>query len=179
MQRVMIMGQPGSGKSTLARHLGQATGLPVFHMDQIHWEPGWIERRQAESVALAQGVEARDQWIFEGGLSQTYASRAARADVIIWLDFPLGLRFWRVVRRTLTGLGRNRPDLPRDCPERPSTGTLVFWWYIWTSRHSGRRRIAHAVAEAPPGTPVFQVQSLAEVRQCLDRVSSANDTQSA
>ncbi|MEL6615862.1 MAG: AAA family ATPase, partial [Bacteroidota bacterium] len=33
MQRVMIVGGPGAGKSTLARRLGEATGLPVIHID--------------------------------------------------------------------------------------------------------------------------------------------------
>ena len=40
MQRVMIIGQPGSGKSTLAREMGKHTGLPVIHIDTIHWQPG-------------------------------------------------------------------------------------------------------------------------------------------
>ena len=48
MQRVMIVGQPGSGKSTLARRLGQLTGIPVVHIDTIHWQPGWVERSAAE-----------------------------------------------------------------------------------------------------------------------------------
>lgn len=42
MQRVMIIGQPGSGKSTLAREMGKHTGLPVVHIDTIHWQPGWV-----------------------------------------------------------------------------------------------------------------------------------------
>jgi adenylate kinase family enzyme len=40
MQRIMIIGRPGSGKSTLARELGRITGLPLVHIDHIHWEPG-------------------------------------------------------------------------------------------------------------------------------------------
>lgn len=44
MQRVMIIGQPASGKSTLARQMGDLTGLPVFHIDHIHWKPEWVAR---------------------------------------------------------------------------------------------------------------------------------------
>ena len=54
MQRVMILGQPGSGKSTLAQKLGACTGLPVFHIDNIHWSPGWVERPSDEKTASAQ-----------------------------------------------------------------------------------------------------------------------------
>ncbi len=53
MQRVMIVGGPGSGKSTLARRLGANTGLPVFHMDHTHWQPGWIEREDSFLLANA------------------------------------------------------------------------------------------------------------------------------
>ena len=40
MERVMIIGCGGAGKSTLARKLGEKTGLPVVHLDQIWWAPG-------------------------------------------------------------------------------------------------------------------------------------------
>ena len=101
MKRVMIIGQPGSGKSTLARFLGERTGLPVVHIDKIHWKPGWNEREKEEKTALCQAVHARDRWIFEGGHSVTWEERRARCDTLIWLDFPLWLRVWRVVWRTL------------------------------------------------------------------------------
>ena len=114
----MVIGGPGSGKSTLARNLGQVTGLPVHHMDRIHWMPGWVERTKADKVPLARAIEAQEAWIFEGGLSATFAERAARADRIIWLDLPSPVRLWRVIKRIAGGYGRTRPDLPADCPER-------------------------------------------------------------
>lgn len=46
LKRIMIIGQPGSGKSTLAKLLGEITGLPVVHIDTIHWQTGWVERSQ-------------------------------------------------------------------------------------------------------------------------------------
>ncbi len=120
LRRTMIVGQPGSGKSTLARALGQRTGLPVVHIDHIHWMPGWVERDRAGKTRLCHEVEARETWIFEGGHSATWANRLARAGLLIWLDLPLPLRFWRVIRRTLAWHGRNRPDLARGLPRRVS-----------------------------------------------------------
>ena len=93
MQRVMIVGQPGSGKSTLARKLGQRTGLPVIHIDTIHWQPGWVERSWDEKTRLCHEVEARECWIFEGGHSATWDNRVARADLLIWIDRSAALRF--------------------------------------------------------------------------------------
>ncbi|MDR5652077.1 AAA family ATPase [Ruixingdingia sedimenti] len=167
MKRVMIMGQPGSGKSTLARRMGDITGLPVFHMDHIHWQPGWRERPLPEKIALARAIEAQERWIFEGGLSSTYASRAARADLIVWLDVPVGLRLWRVTRRCLTGLGRTRPDLPENCPEtlRNLPG---FWRFIWDTRHTATASISQALAAAPPGVSKIRLTRLTEVRAFLD-----------
>lgn len=138
MQRVMIIGQPGSGKSTLARNLGAVTGLPVYHMDQIHWMPGWIERSQDEKLRLAREVFALDRWIFEGGFSLTWPERLARADTLIWLDSNWPVRSWRVFLRTLGGYGRSRPDLPENCPERFSA---EFYKWIWDTRHTGRARM--------------------------------------
>ncbi|MGL4238886.1 AAA family ATPase [Tabrizicola sp.] len=167
MQRVMIVGQPGSGKSTLARMLGDRTGLPVFHMDHIHWQAGWVERPRAEKIRLALEVEAQERWIFEGGLSSTYANRISRADTLIWLDLPVGLRLWRVVKRSVRYLGQVRPDLPEGCPERLGPETLPFWRYIWRTRATARERIRALVAGAPSDLTVIHLCGRAEVRDFL------------
>lgn len=67
MQRIMIVGKPGSGKSTLAREMGAGTGLPVVHIDHIHWQTGWVERSHEEKTRLCREVEAAEAWVFEGG----------------------------------------------------------------------------------------------------------------
>lgn len=47
MQRVMIIGQP----VRKVRWLSDGhTGLPVIHIDTIHWQPGWVERNTDEKT---------------------------------------------------------------------------------------------------------------------------------
>ena len=143
--RIMIIGAPGSGKSTLARDLAAITGLPVFHMDHIHWKPGWVERPKTEKIPLARDVEERPKWIFEGGLSATYETRAKRADLIVWLDFPVTTRLWRVFKRWVEFRGGHvRPDLPDNCPERLDP---EFLWFIVSTFRRTKARIMRLLAD--------------------------------
>ncbi len=169
MKRVMVVGGPGSGKSTLATALGGATGLPVFHMDMIHWMPGWVERSKPEKVEMVTRIENSDEWILEGGMSVTYDNRSARADTLIWLDLPLPLRLFRVIRRRWTFRGgQTRPDLPDGCPEKLD---WEFLHWILTTGPSTRRKIAETVAGAPHLT-VYHLRSRKAVARLLDNLGT-------
>ncbi|MBC3256572.1 AAA family ATPase [Pseudomonas paralactis] len=163
MRRVMIVGQPGSGKSTLARKLGQCTGLPVVHIDTIHWQPGWIERSRAAKTQLCLEVEARECWIFEGGHSSTWDNRLGRADLLIWIDRSATLRFWRVLRRTLLRRGQARPDLPENCPERLAN-LPEFFRFMWQTKKSARVQMRQLVEAAPPTCRVVHLRSNRDTR---------------
>ena len=146
MKRVMVVGGPGSGKSTFAFALGDITGLPVFHTDRIFHLPGWIQRDRSETITLAGEIEAKAQWVFEGGVSATYANRCARADTIIWLDLPVTLRLRRIVKRWRQYRGQTRPEMADGCPEQLAPDFLAF---IIRTRNSAREPIAQAIADAP------------------------------
>ncbi len=154
----MIVGQPGAGKSTLARKLGECTGLPVIHIDTIHWQPGWIERSRDEKTRLCHEVEASDRWIFEGGHSATWSNRIARADLLIWIDRAAPLRFWRVFIRALWYRRRSRPDLPNDCPELLAN-LPEFFGFMWRTNKSARAKLEQLVATAPAGCRVVCLRS--------------------
>jgi len=164
MQRVMIVGGPGSGKSTLARILGEKTGLPIYHMDHIHWKPYWVERTAAEKEPLVAAVHARDTWIFEGGHSRTYPERLARADTLIWLDIGITLRLWRIIRRNLWDLGHTRPDMTENCPERLGSESLKFWRWTWDTRHYQRAKHLAIVNDPTVHLTVHHLTSLCAVR---------------
>lgn len=169
MRRVMVVGGPGSGKTTFAGELGAATGLPVVHMDRIHWLPGWIERSRDEKDRLASEVHARPAWIFEGGHSRTYPERLARADTMIWLDVPVALRLLRVLRRAARWYGTTRPDLPENCPERFDLGFLAF---ILRSRRRSRARLAAIAADPPPHLAVYHLRGVRDTRRFLASLAS-------
>lgn len=91
MRRVLVMGPPGSGKSTFARGLGAARGLPVMHLDQAYWRPGWIEAPPEAFREAIEGMAAGPAWIIEGNytsLALALAPRLAAADTVVVLDVP-------------------------------------------------------------------------------------------
>ena len=166
MKRIMVIGGPGSGKSTLARALGDATGLPVYHMDHIHHLPGWVQRPTEERIAMATAVAEREKWIFEGGLSATYEARSARADLLIHLDLPVLVRLWRVAKRIWRYRGTVRPDMADGCPE--DLHWDFIWWIIKTARPNALRDRALAATRAD-GTTVT-LTSQREIDRFLLRV---------
>lgn len=134
----MVIGGSGSGKSTFARQLGEVMLLPVVHLDQLNWRPGWVQTERDEAANLAREAASQESWIIEGNYSITFAERIARADTIIFLDFPARTRVWRVLVRMFKFRGQTRPDLPTGCPERVD---LTFLPWVWGySKRGGRAR---------------------------------------
>jgi adenylate kinase family enzyme len=135
MQRILIIGAPGSGKSTLARVMGVRLGLPVIHLDAEYWRPGWVEPAKDEWAAQVAMLAAREAWVMDGNYSGSWDLRLTRAEAIVWLDLPRRVYLTRTLVRTFGSLGRVRPDLAPDCPER------FDWEFVkWVWNYPGRSR---------------------------------------
>ncbi|MDZ3831326.1 MAG: topology modulation protein [Sphingopyxis sp.] len=147
MDRVLVIGPCGAGKSTLSAALGPRLGLPVHHMDQLNWNPGWVESERETLLARLDAVVATDRWLIDGNYGSSLPPRLARADTIVYLDYPIHLCLRRLLRRIWTYRGRSRPDMPPGCPERFD---LAFFFYVLTW-NSGPRKRTEAVLRDYPG----------------------------
>ncbi len=153
MQRVLVIGSPGAGKSTLAHALAARTGLPLYHLDRMFWLPGWVERDREEGRAELAGVLAGDRWIIDGNYGSTMPMRAARADTVVWLDYPTSLCLGRVFKRWWQYRGQARPDMTEGCPENLN---LEFLLYVLNFRRAWRHRNAAVLAQFGGRTLRFQ-----------------------
>ena len=131
-RRVMIIGPCGAGKSTASHEIARLFDLPLFHMDRLNWKPGWVESETEELRARVAEVAAQDLWVIEGNYGGTMELRLPRADIVLYLDFPIPLCLLRIVRRYIQFRGRSRPDLSEGCDERLDP---AFLWYVarWNS----------------------------------------------
>lgn len=69
LYRVVIRGNSGTGKTTLADQLSQILNVPVIHMDELFWAPGWVKRTDEEVLAKLESRlnDAKDTgWVIDG-----------------------------------------------------------------------------------------------------------------
>ena len=82
--KITILGFSGAGKSTLAAALGRRYGLPVLHLDRVHFAPGWAERTQpAQQADVAAFLDANSEtgWVIDGNYTNLcYDRRLAESD---------------------------------------------------------------------------------------------------
>lgn len=122
----MIIGPCGAGKSTASSKVAKLFDLPLFHMDKLNWKPGWVESETEELRAKVAEVAAKERWVIEGNYGSTMELRLPRADLILYLDYPIPLCLYRIVKRYLQYRGRTRPDLSDGCEERLDPAFLLY-----------------------------------------------------
>jgi adenylate kinase family enzyme len=163
-QRVLIIGSGGSGKTTLARHVADELGIPLIHLDQHYWHPGWAPTADDDWAAEVEKLIGHASWVMDGNYGGTLNRRLERAEAVIWLDLPRWLCLLRVLRRQLRYLGRSRPELPVGCRERLSFEFLLWIWNYPTRRAPS---IAKRLAELPSSMRVVRLRSPNDVRHFL------------
>jgi len=127
--KIAIVGNAGSGKSTLALELHERLGLPLYHLDQYFWKPGWKEPDRTTFEIAHNALCDNDQWIIEGMAIRFAEYRFECANVIIFIDIPRYMSFYRVFRRAWKHLGTEQFAAAPGCPERgPSMRFLRFIW---------------------------------------------------
>jgi len=162
MERILVIGPCGAGKSTLAVTLGERLGLPVIHLDQEYWRPGWQEPEQLEWAAQVEELIARSRWIMDGNYGGTLARRLERAQLVVNLDYPRSVFFPRMLWRSIRQLGRTRPDMAPGCAERLDWEFIRYTWRYKIDVEPRRRaRLAAA------GVPVIELKSPRETKLWL------------
>ena len=170
MRRVLVVGPGGAGKSTLARRLGERTGLPVIHLDEHHWRPGWEPTPDDEWRAIVTELASGDEWIIDGNYGGTIDIRVRAADTAVFLDYAPIPCIARALRRSIFNYGR--AVQASGCPEHLE---LQFLRWIANYRRDSRPRVLAELEAGGPSLAIHVLRNPKDARRFLEGVSGAGD----
>ncbi|MCK2055676.1 AAA family ATPase [Methylobacterium sp. 37f] len=166
MKRINVLGNSGSGKSTFARLIGERLQIPVVHLDQLFWEPGW---QQADADLFRRRVAnalSGETWICEGNYSnRTFDLRVPVADLNIWLETPRLTCAIRILIRSARL--KARPDLPAGCAEGDIRNAINLVRYAWRFDAAQRGRVDAELARWVAPNRVVHLRDRNQIAQFL------------
>lgn len=127
MNRVAIVGTTGAGKSTLAQRLAARLDGAFVDLDALNWGPNWTAAPVPEFRERVTAALSGERWAVAGNYRVVRSIVWRGADTLIWLDYPLPLILWRLLRRTIRRVG-TREELWNGNRER--------FWAQFASRDS-------------------------------------------
>lgn len=100
VRRIAVVGAVGCGKSSLARTLAQRAKLPYVELDSLRYQPHW--KKVADQTFFDNVVRnaGASEWVIDGNYELTRDIVWVRAQVLIWVDYPLRIVLWRLLKRT-------------------------------------------------------------------------------
>lgn len=97
--RFSIVGATGSGKTYLARTLAEQLRLPLHELDKYRWDGSGRELPREEFIEAVRKLAASEEWIIDGHYRDVRQLVWERAEVVVWLNYPLSLIASRLLRR--------------------------------------------------------------------------------
>jgi adenylate kinase family enzyme len=165
MQKVLVIGSGGSRKTTFSIALAEKTGLPLIHLDAIYWRPGWEQPPKQEWRSTVDRLIQQPAWIIDGDYRSTLSLRLGACDTAILLDISPWICTYSVLKRMLTNLGKSRPDMPENCPERFDP---EFLWWVASYRAKCLPSILSELRDAERlGKTVVILRSRSEMKRFL------------
>jgi adenylate kinase family enzyme len=170
--RIAIIGCPGSGKSTLALQLHKILNIPLFHLDQYFWKPGWQRPDRDEFKKIHNQLCDQTEWIIEGMAVRLFESRAQQADVIIFLDIPLYICLYRIFKRAFLNFGKICYSSAPGCPERVPDWEFLKYVLIFNKRY--KPAVEYLLHDYKDQKKIFVIKNQKQLDELIERFKFGN-----
>jgi len=98
--KIAVFGKSGGGKSTFSKKLSLITNIPLLPLDKIEYLDGGEKASEEQYLLKYNDVLNKESWIIEGfGTIDTFRERLKIADTLIYIDLPMRVHYWRVMKR--------------------------------------------------------------------------------
>lgn len=141
--RILVYGVCGSGKTIFASRLSEKLGIPWHSVDDLTWEPGWVEVPQDVQVARIASICAEPCWILDTAYARWLEVPLADVELVVGLDYPRWLSLGRLMKRTVRRIADGRPICNGNretLRELFSRSSIIIWHFKSFSRKRARMR---------------------------------------
>ena len=158
-----MIGNGGGGKTTLARRLAALYDLPLSHVDSIQYLAGFARRPEDETRLMLKRLADQERWLIDGfGPLDVIAERFARADAIIFVDFPLWRHYFWAGKRQIRAAWSPRSELPEGCSEAGLGHTLRLFRILWRVHMRIRPRLIELMLQPGNRSRLIWVRNLSD-----------------
>jgi adenylate kinase family enzyme len=173
LTRIAVIGPSGSGKTRLASALAAKLGVPHVEIDALFHGPNWasvsldILRERVDEATSGAG------WVSDGTYHQLIGELVLeRAETIAWLDLPVRLVVWRLLRRTYE---RKQHDVELWHGNREGPWPEILRYLVWPAFKRGfeNRRKLPSLFARHPHLRVYRLRSDRAVRDFVASSSTA------
>jgi adenylate kinase family enzyme len=167
-KKIILVGSAGSGKSYLSKQIASHTKLPLVHLDNEYWKPGWTATPKTEWIARQGTLIESESWIIDGNYNSTLELRFAAADCIIFLDRNRLACMYGAWKRH----GKKRTDLPDYLVEKKDKEFFDFLKLIWKFPKKDRKKIVELHTRYPEKKFIV-LKNRAEIRKFVEEIKES------
>jgi adenylate kinase family enzyme len=141
-KRIILFGTTGVGKTTLANQIATEFSLPLIDMDSLFRVSKNAEFPLETFSSLVSNAIQGDLWVMDGSYSEVQSITWPRAEVIVWLDFPLPFVIWGLFKRSLWRIFFRKSVKPAfyQSSEKSSTYRRTLNYFLAIMSHYRRQR---------------------------------------
>ena len=139
----------GQGKPRLPAPCPKGWACRTRELDSLHWQANWTPTETDVMREKVASVVGGDAWVIDGNYSAVQPIILARADTLVWLDYPLRVNFARLVKRTTRRIISREP-LWNDCRETLAVTFSRDSIFVWAWKTHAKNRAKYPrLAQSP------------------------------
>ena len=170
MTRIVVIGPSGSGKTRLSSRLAELLGVRHVEIDALWHGPDWESCGPEELRTRVAAATEGDRWVSDGTYHTIIGDLVLeRGETVAWLDLPVPLVMWRLVRRSWVRK-RDRVVLWHgNLEERWPNQIRWLFWPAFKRAFENRRNLPGRLA-LHPQLQVHRLRSDADVEAFVQSI---------